>query len=337
MKKWLAFSLLVSLCFFSSTFAAISRPPQFVVMSFDNCTEIERWRQLADFLDRMERQDKTIHFSFFVSGTNFLSDDHQHRYQGPKHASGEAEIPFGGTKATIKERIALMNKLYLKGNEIGSHAVGHFDGSKWKSADWQKEFRAYQDLFDHMGVNNLLSPQATFAFPESDIAGFRAPYLAVNADLYKILKSNHFRYDASSIGYPTDWPTKQAGLWQFNLVRLKIAGTDKKTISMDYNFYLAQSHAKEDPDAAHQILYRQQMLDTYMTYFLSNYHGNRAPLRIGHHFTNFQNGIYLEALLTFAERICGLPEVRCVSFKELADFMDQLSINDMDAYQRGHF
>lgn len=321
----------------SPAFAAHTRPPQFVVMSFDNCTELERWQQLVAFLDRMAQQHKSIHFTFFVSGTNFLNNDKQSLYQGPKHEAGEAEIPFGGTKAEIKERILLMNKLYQKGNEFGSHAVGHFDGSSWKITDWEHEFNMYHHLFDNIIIHNALSPAATFAFSYHEIAGFRAPYLAVNTALYSVLKSNHFRYDASGIGHLSDWPAKQADLWHFNLVRLNIAGTDKKTLSMDYNFYLAQSNAKEDSDPEHQKQYRQQMLDTYMHYFNTNYHGNRAPLRIGHHFTNFQNGIYNQALFKFAERICGLPEVRCVTFKELADFMDQQKPAALDAYQKGIF
>ena len=42
------------------------------------------------------------------------------------------------------------------------------------------------------------------------------------------------------------------------------------------------------------------MLDTYLDYFNANYTGNRAPLHIGHHFTDYQRGAYREALKTFA-------------------------------------
>ena len=30
--------------------AGVDRPPQFVVMAFDNCTELERWQELIDLL-----------------------------------------------------------------------------------------------------------------------------------------------------------------------------------------------------------------------------------------------------------------------------------------------
>lgn len=329
--------LFVSFGLTSIAFTAPKRPPQFVVMSFDNCTQIDRFKELKVFLDRMEQLHKSIHFTFFVSGTNFLSDVNSSLYQGPYHKAGEAEIPFGGTKIDLQERIKLINQLYFKGNEFASHGVGHFDGSQWTLLDWQKEFITYKHLFNKINDNNKIDQQYKFAFAYNDVVGFRAPYLAVNASLYTVLKSQDYLYDASGISNPTDWPTKKNGLWQFNLVRLKIIDTTIKTISMDYNFYMAQSNAKEDHDKIHQEIYRKQMLETYLYYFYSNYHGNRAPLFIGHHFTNFQNGIYNQALLEFAERVCGLPEVHCVSFKELAIFMDKLTIDDLEAYQKGKY
>ena len=67
------------------------------------------------------------------------------------------------------------------------------------------------------------------------------------------------------------------------------------------------------------------MLQTYLDYFKSNYAGGRAPLHIGHHFTDYQNGAYREALKVFARAVCGLPRVRCVTYGKLADFMDALT------------
>lgn len=335
MKIWImALTSFLSFVILPPTSAG-TKPPQFVVISFDNCTEIDRWQQLTDFLDVMDQQNKSIHLTFFVSGTNFLTDANHAIYQGPNHLPGEAKIPFGGTKKEVETRAAFINALYLRGNEIGSHAVGHFDGSKWTKADWEKEFKSYHQLFDKFVLNNHLTPSAKFVFNFNEIQGFRAPYLGVNPELYTVLKLNHFRYDASGISHSNDWPIKKDGLWHFDLVRLKIAGTDKKTISMDYNFYMAQTKAKEDPSPTHQKKYQQQILDTYMNYFMANYKGNRAPLRIGHHFTNFENGIYNKALFEFAKQVCGLPDVRCVSFKELADFMDTLSESDLNSYQKG--
>jgi len=45
---------------------------------------------------------------------------------------------------------------------------------------------------------------------------------------------------------------------------------------MDYNFFVAHSRAVYDPRRYKMV--REQMLQTYLQYFKSNYAGNRAPL-----------------------------------------------------------
>ena len=82
---------------------------------------------------------------------------------------------------------------------------------------------------------------------------------------------------------------------------------------------------------------REQTLQTYLQYFKSNYAGNRAPLYIGHYFMNYAGGAYNEALKSFARAVCGLPEVRCVNYAKLADFMDQQNSETLAAYRRGDF
>ena len=79
------------------------------------------------------------------------------------------------------------------------------------------------------------------------------------------------------------------------------------------------------------------MLATYLHYFKTNYAGNRAPLHIGHHFSAFQNGVYNEALKSFARSVCGLPEVRCITYAKLADFMDRQNPETLAAYRKGDF
>ena len=74
-----------------------------------------------------------------------------------------------------------------------------------------------------------------------------------------------------------------------------------------------------------------------MDYFKANYTGNRAPLHIGHHFNDYQRGAYREALKSFAGAVCGLPEVRCISYKALADILDKESAQTLAAYQKGDF
>jgi peptidoglycan/xylan/chitin deacetylase (PgdA/CDA1 family) len=314
---------------------AVERPPQFVIMAFDNCTELERWKELSEFAAEMNGSGKPLHFTFFVSGVNFIADDKASVYEPPNRRRGASQIGFGGTADEVARRVAYINDLYRDGHEIASHAVGHFNGSGWSAADWMQEFSSFRDILTSVAANNGLDSTVKFAFPPSEVIGFRAPYLATSAGLYTALKDDGFRYDTSSDSAPGDWPDKVGGLWRFNLAELKLADSGRHALSMDFNFFAAQSREVVDP--ARRDAFREEMLQTYLAYFHSNYAGNRAPLNIGHHFFDYQDGAYREALEMFARTVCGLPEVRCATYTELADFMDSLDAPTREAYRNGDF
>jgi peptidoglycan/xylan/chitin deacetylase (PgdA/CDA1 family) len=302
--------------------AGVDRPPQFVAIAFDNCTELERWQEFSDFAAEMNRNADRVHFTFFVSGINFIPDADRKSYQGPRQRPGASMINFGGTPEAVRRRIEYANVLRGRGHEIASHAVGHFNGAGWSAAEWAAEFAAYQEILQRVG---LLAP----------VAGFRAPYLATSPGLYAVLKERGFRYDASRTAEAGEWPKQIDGIWRFNLVGLRLRGSGRSVLSMDYNFFVAHSRAVNDPQR--QSLFRDQMLETYLEYFKRNYAGNRAPLHIGHHFANYQGGAYRQALISFARTVCGLPEVRCVTYSKLADFMDGLEPTILEAYRKGDF
>lgn len=177
-----------------------------------------------------------------------------------------------------------------------------------------------------------------FDFPASNVKGFRAPFLEASANLDKALRHYKYRYDTSLTGDADAWPTKDAnGVWRFNLASIPVPGYPRPTLSMDYNFLVLQSGGQDDPDHSHWPRYRQEMFDAYMDYFKSNYEGNRAPIHIGHHFSEFQGGVYKQALMAFAKAVCTIPEVKCVTYSELQDFLEALSVATLNAYQRGDF
>jgi hypothetical protein len=329
-----ALALLIAHGIFSSAQAGVDRPPQFVVMAFDNCTELERWQELTDFAAEMNRDGDRVHFTFFVSGINFISDMNRATYEGPHQRRGYSRINFGGSPENVRNRVDYVNELYRNGHEIASHAVGHFNGASWTVGDWDKEFRSFSEVLNNVGPNNGLT-DSKLAFAATDVIGFRAPYLAKGAGLYGALRNNGFRYDTSGVGYADAWPERVDGIWRFNLAMLKIHGSGKGTLSMDYNFFVAQSRAATDP-RLHETA-REQTLQTYLAYFKANYTGNRAPLHIGHHFSGYQGGAYNEALKSFARAVCGLPEARCVTYAKLADFMDRQNADTLAAYRKGDF
>ncbi len=329
-----ALGLLIAHAFVAPAQAGVDRPPQFVVMAFDNCTELERWQELTDFAAQMNSDGDRLHFTFFVSGINFIADASRKVYEGPHQPRGASRINFGGSPEQVRKRVDYVNDLQRAGHEIASHAVGHFNGGAWSAGDWDKEFRAYHEILKNVGPNNGLA-ETKLAFPLTEVIGFRAPYLAKSPGLYAALKNNGFRYDTSGVGQSDAWPERIDGIWRFNLAMLRIAGSGKGTLSMDYNFFVAQSRAANDPRRYEAA--REQTLQTYLHYFRVNYAGNRAPLHIGHHFTAYQGGVYNEALKSFARAVCDLPEVRCVSYARLADFMDQQNAETLAAYRKGDF
>ncbi|MBI4273534.1 MAG: polysaccharide deacetylase family protein [Rhizobiales bacterium] len=313
--------------------AGVERPPQFIIMAFDNCTELERWKEFSDFSAEMNKAGDRVHFTFFVSGTNFVANERRQIYQGPRQQRGYSSINFGGPADDVRQRIAYINDMRKRGHEIASHAVGHFDGRAWSKAEWSQEFHAYNEIFSNIAkINDLPSG---FDFPASEVVGFRAPYLAKSPGLYTALQDNRFRYDTSGDSHADEWPAKKDGIWRFNLVGLTVHGTRRATLSMDYNFLIAQSMGFSN--SRHHAQFREQMLQTYLDYFKANYSGNRAPLHIGHHFTSYQGGVYNQALKAFARKVCDLPEVRCATYVKLADFMDGLDAATLKAYAAGDF
>ena len=154
--------------------------------------------------------------------------------------------------------------------------------------------------------------------------------IAGNADLEAV-----FAWPLSRADQIRSQQQRQRGwrLYSFHAPEVECIG--KGTLSMDYNLFFAQSRAVFDP-RRYQTM-REQTLQTYLHYFKTNYAGNRAPLHIGHHFMNYGGGAYNEALKAFARAVCGLPEVRCVTYAKLADFMDQQNAETLAAYRKGDF
>jgi hypothetical protein len=100
-----------------------------------------------------------------------------------------------------------------------------------------------------------------------------------------------------------------------------VPGRAFETLSMDYNF-LANQSVTTDGDPAMYPAWGRQMHDGLIAAFDRAYRGNRAPLFIGDHFESWNGGIYMKAVEDTIKEVCGQPDVRCVSFKQVADWMD---------------
>jgi hypothetical protein len=303
-----------------------ARPPQLVLMGFDGSSSLPFWEESLAFA-----RANPVKWTYWISGVYFIPDAAKSGYIAPHGlGAGKSAIGWGGNAATIATRYGWVKRAHSEGNEIASHANGHFDGSTWTEADWQSEFEQFDKIiFEGVGVT---APD--LGFGPRDSVGFRAPQLGHSLGLYKAMPNRNYTYDVSKSDRANYWPQKLNGIWNIPLAQLRIVGSGKATLSMDYNFYVADSRAEANP--AGKEIYKKQMIDTYMQYFESNYFGNRAPVQIGHHFSKWNGGAYWEAMQVVAKRICGLPEVKCVTFKEAVKFLEE-NATRLPTLQRGEF
>ena len=290
------------------------RPPQFVLLAFDGSLNLDFWAESRAFA-----QQTGAKYTYFMSGTYFLADAKKMNYHGPHHDAGHSDIGFGGSAANIELRLEQVKLAHAEGHEMGGHANGHFDGSKWTEEDWDSEFAQFNPLIFKAAETAGVAP-VDLGFGITDVKGFRAPLLGYSPGMFKTLAKNNFTYDTSKSGPMNYWPEKLGGIWNFPLAQVRIVGSGKRTLSMDYNFYFAQSAGVSKPENKDQ--YKKEMLDTYMEYFQTNYFGNRAPVHIGHHFSKWNGGAYWEAMQAFTKKVCGLPEVKCVTYGELVKYME---------------
>ena len=305
---------------------ASGKKPQFIVFSFDGSKSLDMWEKTRAFAKEMNASGKPIHFTYFINAAYFLLDSHRADYQGPGHKAGDSPLGFAKTPEEISKRIAEVNTAYAEGNEIGSHSAGHFMGGNWTASQWSQEFASFSDLLFNIGKHNPeLSPSDRFSFGPDEIAGFRAPGLSVSPGLYDTLAAFHFRYDASKTGRDSEWPYKLPnGLWEFPLGSMKLRS--RTTLAMDFNFFTAETGAQDSVQEGtpEWLGFSDDLKSAYANYFNHNYSGNRAPMYVASHFSQWNGDLYWNSMKAFAEDVCGKPEVHCVNYKELADYLDAM-------------
>lgn len=308
-----------------------NKPPQYVLLAFDGSYNNDFWAESRKFAKDQDALGVKLRFTYFLNASYYIVRPKNQAYQPPHHAKGASAIGWGDSDADVAKRITQTNAAFEEGHEMGSHTVGHWDGSTWSADDWNSEFNQWDTLFfdtPHPGAPEL-------SFAKEDSVGFRAPQLGHSPGLFTTLKAHNYRYDTSKIAATNYWPEKIGGVWNFPLAQVVIPSTGKKTLSMDYNFYYTQSKGVSKPE--NKAEYKKQMLETYKAYFDANYNGNRAPVHIGHHFSKWNGGAYWEAMQEFAKYACSKPNVKCSTYKEFADFMDSRTAQQLKDYKARAF
>lgn len=299
------------------------KPPQFVVFSWDGALE-NGDHLFSHFRDVAKESDATM--TFFLSGMYLLPKSKSDLYQPPQHQRGSAAISYP-TDEHIRETLEQLRGAWQEGNEIGSHFNGHFCGSKggkdWSTEEWKSETEQAYSFVKNWKTNTGFTDVAPLPFDyDEELVGGRAPCLEGQKNLIPAVKSMGWRYDASSPGDFQIWPSKIDGIWNFPLQLVPYPESEKQVLSMDFNFLYNQSGDSTEGDPAKYPEWERLTREGYKNGFERVYNGSRAPLFIGNHFETWNGGIYMQAIEDVMRDVCPREGVECVSFKQLADWLD---------------
>lgn len=309
------------------------KPPQFVVFSWDGAGE-DGQKLFSHF--RKVGKEYGANMTYFLSGVYLLPKDKALRYDPPHHLRGSSDIGFNDTEG-ITNTLREVRGAWRDGNEIGTHFNGHFCGPNggvgtWTVEEWKSEISQAKSFVKSWKTNSALPGEAPLPFDyDKELVGGRAPCLEGQKNLLPAARDMGFRYDSSGTGTQV-WPGKLDGLWNMPLQAVPVPGRAFETLSMDYNFMFNQSRTVNGDPAKHAY-WGDQMRDGLIKAFDRAYLGNRAPLIIGNHFESWNGGTYMRAVEETIKTVCGQKDVRCVSFRQLADWLDTQDPATLDKLQ----
>jgi hypothetical protein len=298
------------------------KPPQFVVFSWDGAGE-DGQRLFSHFRKVARANNATM--TYFLSGVYMLPEEKRDLYRPPQHSPGRSDIGFNDVRG-IKATVDQLRGAWLEGNEIGTHFNGHFCGSgggvgQWSVEEWKSEIAQAKSFVKTWKTNTDTEKAVPLPFDyDEELIGARTPCLEGQENFMRAARELGFRYDTSGVNAQVR-PQKKEGLWDQSMQLVPVPGRSFETLTMDYNFYMNQSGAKEG-DAGQQQYWGDQFRDGLLKGFYRAYDGNRAPLIIGNHYESWNGGTYMRAVEETIETVCTKAEVRCVSFRQLADWLD---------------
>ncbi|MEU5881269.1 hypothetical protein [Spirillospora sp. NPDC047279] len=308
------------------------RPPQFVVFSWDGAGEddnrlFSRFRRLGQELGASQ--------TFFLSGIYLLPQSERHRYRPPGRPRGSSDIGYLGADS-IRRTLTQIRQAWVEGNEIGTHFNGHFCGptgvGSWSPAQWRSEITQAKWFVKNWRTTTGWTTVMPLPFDyDKELIGGRTPCLEGRVNVLKAGRSMGFRYDSSGNGAQV-WPRKRFGLWDLPLQQVPMPGKRFEVLSMDYNFLVNQSKRQRGAPAL-RSRWEHQMRAGLMRGFERAYHGNRAPMIIGNHFEDWNGGIYMNAVEDVMRAVCTRTEARCVSFRQLVDWLDAQDPRVLEAFR----
>ncbi|MER7467124.1 hypothetical protein [Streptomyces sp. NPDC097981] len=299
-------------------------PPQFVVFSWDGAGEIgnglfPRFLKLA--------KDHGAAMTFFLSGIYLLPEAKKDLYRPPKNPVGASDIGYLKDE-NVRNTLNCVRQAWLDGHEVGTHFNGHFcsgSGSvaHWTPDDWESEIEQAVSFVTGWRTNTGFTDIEPLPFDyRKELAGGRTPCLLGQDNLLPVARKLGWRYDASSPGGLQVWPGKRSGLWDLPLQSVPFPGHTFEVLSMDYNILANQSKNTTRGASSNYPAWRTQATSAYLGGFRRAYETNRAPLFIGNHFEEWNGGIYMDAVEEALKGMSDKKDVRLVSFRQFADWLD---------------
>jgi hypothetical protein len=310
--------------FFTPTrLAAGARPPQFVIVSFDGAGSHEKWQYWRSVGDAAGAR-----FTGFLSGVYLVDAAHRNAYRGPGHRAGRSALGYWFDAGQVRHLVDDLNIAWSRGYEIGTHFNGHFCASDrpgaddWSTSDWNDELDQFFGFYERYRSIDHLPDAPALVAPRESVRGARTPCLEGRpAKLLPALRQHGFSYDSSQVATGIGWPPKTpAGLWEFPLAYVPLAGTGSGVVSMDYNFWVKQTG--NPPSTRDPIADSDQVLRTYRAMYRAAYDGNRAPLVLGNHFNDWNGGAYREALTAFVKETCRRQDTHCLPYRDVVRWME---------------
>jgi hypothetical protein len=298
------------------------QPPQFVVFSWDGAGE-DSQKLFSHFRKVAKKYDATM--TYFLSGVYLLPEEKASLYDPPQHSPGRSDIGFNDTQG-IKDTVRELRGAWQEGSEVGTHFNGHFCGEdggvgNWSVPEWKSEISQAKSFVKNWRTNADLQTEQPLPFDyEKELIGARTPCLEGRLNFVRAASELGFRYDTSGINDQV-WPKKELGLWDLSLQMVPVPGRAFETLAMDYNFMVNQSGTSKGDPSQHEY-WGDQMRDGLVQAFDRAYQGNRAPLIIGNHFESWNGGTYMRAIEETIATVCVKRDVKCVSFRQLADWLD---------------
>lgn len=315
-------SRLVAFCAFAVTSLAgqalAGEPPktQYVLISFDGAHDNTLWTRSRELARK-----NNAHFTYFLSCVFLMTKQDRSGYKPPHKKAGASNVGFALSRDEVATRLDNIWQAHLEGNEIASHGCGHFDGTKWSTADWKKEIGEFRRIVADAYRNNGIGgePEGWRALALTGINGFRAPYLAAGKPVQDVLKASGFRYQASSVTRGPELPQMTDRLASFGLPLVPEGPSQRPVVAMDYNLYVRHSKAVEAPQKAAE--FEARTYKAFRAAFDKQYAGKRIPLQLGFHFVLMNDGAYWRALERLVSEVCTKPDVKCTTY---GAYLDQL-------------